>query len=33
MPRNPYLVRADDDNHVFQASQSCLNRGNYSRFL
>ncbi|EFJ41915.1 wee1 kinase-like protein [Volvox carteri f. nagariensis] len=33
MPRNPYLVRADDDSHVFQASQSCLNRGNYSRFL
>ncbi|KXZ53818.1 WEE1 protein [Gonium pectorale] len=32
MPRNPYLVRADDDNHVFQASQSCLNRGNYSRY-
>ncbi|GFR51461.1 hypothetical protein Agub_g13870 [Astrephomene gubernaculifera] len=32
MPRNPYLVRAEDDNHVFQASQSCLNRGGYSRY-
>ncbi|PNH09824.1 Wee1-like protein kinase [Tetrabaena socialis] len=33
MPRNPYLVRAEDDNHVFQASQSCLKREGYSRFL
>ncbi len=33
MPRNPYLVRADDDMHVFQASQSCVKRDGYSRFL